>query len=119
MKIGAVDRDRTHGDPAFLDVPVARLTSKDYAAEMAARIKRGEKTHVPRMASKEAADTTQVCVVDRAGLCVSLTHTLGNRTHAATILGISIRALRNRLREYAREGAAVPPPGTGYPAHAA
>lgn len=57
--------------------------------------------------------------VERALILQTLTHTLGNRTHAATILGISIRALRNRLREYAREGAAVPPPGTGYPAEAA
>ncbi|CAN1570213.1 Ggt Gamma-glutamyltransferase [Rhabdaerophilaceae bacterium] len=77
MKIGAVDRDRYHGDPKFLDVPVERLTSKAYAGEMAARIRRGEKTHVPRMGSSEAADTTQVCTVDRNGLCVSLTHTLG------------------------------------------
>jgi gamma-glutamyltranspeptidase/glutathione hydrolase len=84
MKIGAVDRDRTHGDPAFLDVPVTRLTSKEYAAEMAARIRRGEKTHVPRMSSKEAADTTQVCIVDRAGLCVSLTHTLGTPSGVVT-----------------------------------
>lgn len=36
-------------------------------------------------------------------------HTLGNRTHAATILGISIRALRNKLRDYAAQGVAVPP----------
>jgi gamma-glutamyltranspeptidase/glutathione hydrolase len=84
MKIGAVDRDATHGDPKFLDVPVARLTSKVYAAEMAARIKRGEKTHVPRMASREAADTTQVCAVDRNGLCVSLTHTLGTPSGVVT-----------------------------------
>jgi DNA-binding protein Fis len=35
---------------------------------------------------------------------------LGNRTHAATILGISIRALRNKLRDYAHAGIAVPPP---------
>ncbi|MBL8833846.1 MAG: gamma-glutamyltransferase family protein, partial [Rhodospirillales bacterium] len=84
MKIGAVDRDATHGDPEFLDVPVARLTSKEYAAGMAARIKRGEKTHVPRMAAKEAADTTQVCVVDRAGMCVSLTHTLGTPSGVVT-----------------------------------
>ena len=77
MKIGAVDRDRYHGDPKFLDVPVERLTSKAYAGEMAERIRRGEKTHVPRMGSKEAADTTQVCTVDRNGMCVSLTHTLG------------------------------------------
>jgi DNA-binding NtrC family response regulator len=41
----------------------------------------------------------------------TLTHTSGNRTHAATILGISIRALRNKLRDYAAAGLAVTPPG--------
>ena len=41
----------------------------------------------------------------------TLSHTFGNRTHAATILGISIRALRNKLRDYAASGAAVTPPG--------
>lgn len=30
----------------------------------------------------------------------TLKHCLGNRTHAATILGISIRTLRNKIREY-------------------
>ena len=40
----------------------------------------------------------------------TLVHTLGNRTHAATILGISIRALRNKLRDYAAAGVAVPRP---------
>ena len=43
----------------------------------------------------------------------TLGHTLGNRTHAATLLGISIRALRNKLRDYAQSGVAVPPPNAG------
>lgn len=84
MKIGAVDRDAHIGDPLFLDVPVERLTSKAHAAEMAARIKRGEKTRVPRMQSRESADTTQVCTVDRSGMCVSLTHTLGTPSGVVT-----------------------------------
>jgi gamma-glutamyltranspeptidase/glutathione hydrolase len=84
MKIGAVDRDATHGDPKFLDVPVEHLTSKAYAARMADRIRRGEKTHVPRLRSREAADTTQVCAVDRGGMCVSLTHTLGTPSGVVT-----------------------------------
>lgn len=33
----------------------------------------------------------------------TLDHCLGNRTHAAKILGISIRTLRNKLNEYAQE----------------
>ena len=84
MKIGAVDRDQHLGDPRFVDVPVERLLSKQHAAAMAERIKRGEKTSVPRLAAKEAADTTQVCVVDRSGMCVSLTHTLGTPSGVVT-----------------------------------
>ncbi len=48
--------------------------------------------------------------VEQALIIDTLGHTLGNRTHAATILGISIRALRNKLRDYAQAGVAVPPP---------
>ncbi len=48
--------------------------------------------------------------VERDLILETLSHTLGNRTHAATILGISIRALRNKLRDYAQSGAAVTPP---------
>jgi DNA-binding NtrC family response regulator len=51
--------------------------------------------------------------VERDLILETLTHTLGNRTHAATILGISIRALRNKLRDYATHGVAVPPPASG------
>jgi two-component system response regulator FlrC len=51
--------------------------------------------------------------VERDLIIETLGHTLGNRTHAATILGISIRALRNKLRDYAAHGVAVPPPVAG------
>jgi len=48
--------------------------------------------------------------VERDLILQTLSHTLGNRTHAAAILGISIRALRNKLRDYMQSGIAVPPP---------
>lgn len=48
--------------------------------------------------------------VEREAILQTLTHTLGNRTHAAVILGISIRTLRDKLRDYTQAGVAVPPP---------
>ncbi|AQS84032.1 sigma-54-dependent Fis family transcriptional regulator [Acetobacter aceti] len=48
--------------------------------------------------------------VEQALIIETLAHTDGNRTQAASILGISIRALRNKLREYTGQGVAVPPP---------
>jgi two-component system, response regulator FlrC len=49
--------------------------------------------------------------VERDVILHTLNHMAGNRTHAATVLGISIRALRNKLREYSRSGIPVPPSG--------
>jgi two-component system response regulator FlrC len=46
--------------------------------------------------------------VERDMILNTLDHTLGNRTHAATILGISIRTLRNKLAQYRDEGIDVP-----------
>ena len=54
--------------------------------------------------------------VERGLILETLSHTLGNRTHAAVILGISIRALRNKLRDYAHSGASVTPSGAFYAA---
>ena len=54
-----------------------------------------------------------VADVERDLIIDTLTHTLGNRTHAANILGISIRTLRNKLKQYSQEGAAVPAPREG------
>jgi len=51
-----------------------------------------------------------VADVERALILDTLQHCLGNRTHAATILGISIRTLRNKLQQYRQEGLQVPPP---------
>jgi len=52
-----------------------------------------------------------VAEVERDLILDTLDHVLGNRTHAANILGISIRTLRNKLNQYADEGVPVPAPG--------
>jgi DNA-binding NtrC family response regulator len=52
-----------------------------------------------------------VSEVEQDLILQTLNHCLGNRTHAANILGISIRTLRNKLKEYGESGAAIPMPG--------
>ena len=54
-----------------------------------------------------------VAEMEKTLILDTLNHCLGNRTHAATILGISIRTLRNKLNEYADEGTAIPAPQSG------
>ncbi|MEA2872489.1 MAG: two-component system, response regulator FlrC, partial [Hyphomicrobiales bacterium] len=54
-----------------------------------------------------------VADVERDLILETLKHCLGNRTHAANILGISIRTLRNKLNEYAGDGMPIPPPANG------
>jgi DNA-binding NtrC family response regulator len=57
------------------------------------------------MVGRTVADVERDLILD------TLDHVLGNRTHAANILGISIRTLRNKLNQYADEGIPVPAPG--------
>ena len=55
-----------------------------------------------------------VASVEKELILDTLDYCLGNRTHAANILGISIRTLRNKLKQYGDEGTDVPAaPGTG------
>lgn len=43
-----------------------------------------------------------VATIEKELILATLDHCYGNRTHAAHILGISIRTLRNKLKEYAQ-----------------
>jgi len=56
-----------------------------------------------------------VAEVEQDLILQTLDHCLGNRTHAANILGISIRTLRNKLKEYGEQGVPVPTPGEARP----
>jgi len=78
MKRATVDKDAHVGDPAFVEVPVARLIDKAYAQEAADAIRAGEVVHVPRLErGAEQPNTTHVSVIDRDGGAVSMTHSLG------------------------------------------
>jgi two-component system, response regulator FlrC len=77
------------------------------------------KPHAVAHAAFAAEQVTRALVgrtvadVERDLILETLKHCLGNRTHAANILGISIRTLRNKLNEYSGDGVPIPPPGGG------
>ena len=66
--------------------------------------------HAAEAVNREMVGRT-VADVERDLILQTLDHCLGNRTHAANILGISIRTLRNKLKQYTDEGVRVPLPG--------
>ncbi|HEY2375348.1 MAG TPA: gamma-glutamyltransferase [Gemmatimonadaceae bacterium] len=85
MRRAYVDRARYLGDPDFVKMPLARLTSPKYAASVAARIDRtratssvelGKDIVTPTSVATESDETTQFSVVDADGNAVSNTFTL-------------------------------------------
>lgn len=79
----------------------ARTAQADTAAVSAAPAASGNAALVGRT----------VADVERDLILSTLEHCLGNRTHAANILGISIRTLRNKLKEYTEAGLPIPESG--------
>lgn len=63
----------------------------------------------PDPLATEALVGLPVADVERNLILATLRQTDGNRTHAANVLGISIRTMRNKLREYAEDGEEIPP----------
>jgi len=96
-EIGA-DAIRT---PDGIPLAEAKRGAADIARDTAAAIEHAATSLVGRT----------VAEVERDLILETLDHCLGNRTHAASILGISIRTLRNKLKQYSEEGLAVPLPG--------
>ena len=89
MRRAFTDRNRYLGDPGFVTNPVARLLSKEYAAELRRQI--GEQASVtPRFDPEPArgSSTTHYSVVDAEGNAVSCTTTLNNSYGSAvTVTG--------------------------------
>ena len=75
------------------------------ATSLSSQLAQTAQTMSAALVGRTVADVERDLILD------TLDHTLGNRTHAATILGISIRTLRNKLNQYADEGTKVPEPG--------
>ena len=67
--------------------------------------------HWPALAPNEVVPWligSTVSEIERALVLTTLAHCGGNRTHAARVLGVSVRTLRNKIRQYIADGADIP-----------
>ncbi|MBS0538654.1 MAG: gamma-glutamyltransferase [Proteobacteria bacterium] len=79
LKIAFADRAAASGDPAFVKVPVERLTSKAYADERRAGIDmKNAKRWTSGITGREGADTTHLTVADGMGNVVCTTQTINS-----------------------------------------
>jgi gamma-glutamyltranspeptidase/glutathione hydrolase len=77
MRIAFADRAVATADPAFVDVPVERLTSLAHAAAGFARIRMERSLAAPPPEpQRDSADTTHVTIADSHGNVVAATQTL-------------------------------------------
>jgi gamma-glutamyltranspeptidase/glutathione hydrolase len=83
MKAAFADRNPYLGDPEYASVPLQHMTSKERAREWRERIEGGQEIAVS-FAPPGPPDTTHVSVVDQAGNCVALTHSLGSSSGVIT-----------------------------------
>jgi gamma-glutamyltranspeptidase/glutathione hydrolase len=81
MRIAYADRAVWLGDPAFVEVPVARLMAPDYLDRRAAEVspERPSATPAVRPGLAERPQTTHFSILDAQGNAVALTYTFVSR----------------------------------------
>jgi gamma-glutamyltranspeptidase / glutathione hydrolase len=108
MRRAYLDRARYLGDPDFSDIPVARLTSKEHAREVAASIHDARPSDSVDLGRdlfdaaepQEPAETTHYSIIDRDGMAVATTTTLeGSYGSYAVVQGAGF-LLNNEMGDF-------------------
>jgi len=102
MRRAFMDRNHWLGDPDFVDMPLERLLSKSYAAELRAQILPDRATPTPPLATSagDGTETTHYSVVDAAGNAAAVTTTLnGGFGSAVTVTGAGF-LLNNEMDDF-------------------
>lgn len=106
MKLAYADRSEYLGDPDFTKVPVAGLTSKTYARELAARIdpsraKPASEIKPGQPQRYESGQTTHYSVIDRDGNAVAVTYTLNFSFGSGIVAAGTGILLNNEMDDFA------------------
>ncbi|PYR61163.1 MAG: hypothetical protein DMF85_02960 [Acidobacteria bacterium] len=111
MRRAYLDRARYLGDPDFVRVPIAKLTSKKYAKTLVATIEPSRATSsielgkdiVTVATSTEPDETTHFSVVDRDGMAVANTYTLEGGFGSRVVVKGAGFLLNNEMGDFNRK----------------
>jgi gamma-glutamyltranspeptidase / glutathione hydrolase len=110
MRRAYLDRARHVGDPAFVDVPIKKLTSKKYARSVAATIDSARASSsvdlgkdIVTVPTTEADETTHFSVIDRDGLAVTSTYTLEGSYGSHVVVKGAGFLLNNEMGDFNRK----------------
>jgi gamma-glutamyltranspeptidase/glutathione hydrolase len=126
MRRAYLDRARHLGDPDFVQVPIARLLSKDYARTLASSIDPAKATSsvelgrdiVTAAPGLEPEETTHFSVIDRSGMAVSNTYTLEGGYGSRVVVKGAGFLLNNEMGDFNRNPGVTLADGTiGTPAN--
>jgi len=102
MRRAYQDRGRHLGDPDFVQMPLQRLTSKDYAARRAATVDPEWSTPSGLMPeTKEGGNTTHFSIVDREGNRVAATLSINTFFGSGFVAGRTGVLLNNEMDDFA------------------
>jgi gamma-glutamyltranspeptidase/glutathione hydrolase len=126
MRRAYLDRARHLGDPDFVQIPLGKLLSKDYARTLAATIDPAKasssaelgKDILTAAVTQEPDETTHFSVIDRAGMAVSNTYTLEGSYGSRVVVKGAGFLLNNEMGDFNKNPGVTLPDGTiGTPAN--
>ena len=125
MRRAYLDRARHLGDPDFVQMPLTKLLSKDYARTLSGTIDPAKASSsaelgkdIITMPPQEPDETTHFSVIDRSGMAVSNTYTLEGGYGSRVVVKGAGFLLNNEMGDFNKNPGATLPDGTiGTPAN--
>ena len=104
MLYAYADRNTYLGDPNFVNNPIERLLSKEYAAQIRAKIPENRaippEPLFPTVTTNQGNHTTHYSIQDRYGNTVSVTYTINSLFGAGVIAGKTGFLLNNEMDDF-------------------
>jgi gamma-glutamyltranspeptidase / glutathione hydrolase len=119
MRRAYLDRARYLGDPDFVQVPLTKLLSKEYARTLASTIDPAKATSslelgkdIVTAVPEEPEETTHFSVIDRGGMAVSNTYTLEGGYGSRVVVKGAGFLLNNEMGDFNKNPGVTLPDGT-------